>query len=237
MYLLGHGYAPILRYTDRYGTDARARSSPFLPNDGMLTSDGVATFPDANLDPTTGTRDEKAQIGFAGVYLPTLPTTVGRARRLPGRARPGLMLSAYQGDLGLDAGAPQSVYTLDQRQIDAERARTGRRAASCSSPARSGPCPTARPSSSSAPGSGSAVSVRHDPGEPIVLVGAAALLVGLLRLADRQAPAGAAAGSPPTRRFGGRTAARGLPGLRRRVRRHCRRGGPCCERARPGGAN
>ena len=50
VYLLGHGYAPVLRYTDRYGV-TQTSVAPFLPDDGMLTSSGVATFPDANVDP------------------------------------------------------------------------------------------------------------------------------------------------------------------------------------------
>ena len=41
--LLGHGYAPILEYTDKYGRKHR-NVAAFLPKDGMLTSDGVATF-------------------------------------------------------------------------------------------------------------------------------------------------------------------------------------------------
>ena len=81
VYLLGHGYAPVLRYTDRYGTTFE-QPVPFLPTDAMLTSTGVAKFPNANVDPSGAVPPEStAQVGFAGVYLPTLPDNpdVGRS--------------------------------------------------------------------------------------------------------------------------------------------------------------
>ena len=56
--------------------------APFLPGDGMLTSEGVATFPDANIDPTTGARDADA----AGRLRGRLPADgAGRRRRSAGR--------------------------------------------------------------------------------------------------------------------------------------------------------
>src|SRR4029453_7112633 len=48
VYLLGHGYAPVLKYTDRHGVQ-QTKIVPFLPTDGMLTSEGVAQFPDVNI--------------------------------------------------------------------------------------------------------------------------------------------------------------------------------------------
>src|SRR5258706_16049495 len=119
--LLGHGYAPVLRYTDKYGK-SHTNVTAFLPQDGMLKSDGVATFPDVNLNPSTGARDEKAQIGFSGIYLPTAPSDPSfGTSAFPAENNPRLMLQPYQGVIGFDAGAPLSVYTLDQRQIDAGR--------------------------------------------------------------------------------------------------------------------
>src|SRR5262249_15568519 len=69
VYLLGHGYAPVLRYTDRYGVEF-TMAVPFLTVDGMLTSQGVAKFPYANV-PATGETVEPAQLGLTGVYQPT----------------------------------------------------------------------------------------------------------------------------------------------------------------------
>jgi cytochrome c biogenesis protein len=177
--LLGHGYAPILRYTDKYGK-THENVSAFLPKDGMLTSDGVATFPDVNLNPQTGTRDEKSQIGFSGVYLPTLPSDPSvSSSAFPAENDPRLMLQPYRGVLGFDAGAPLSVYTLDQRQIDAKRlAKFGDPL--MLKPGEKGTLPDGTTVEFVGTVQWISMSIRHDPGQPIVLVGAAALLVGLL---------------------------------------------------------
>jgi cytochrome c biogenesis protein len=113
--LIGHGYAPVLRYTDRFGQQ-QTKVVPFLPRDAMFTSEGVATFPDVNIDPKTNRRDVTLQVGFEGVYLPT----VGRgspASAYPAERDPVLFLTAYRGDLGVDVGLPGSVYSLDRGQI------------------------------------------------------------------------------------------------------------------------
>ncbi|GAB1688807.1 cytochrome c biogenesis protein ResB [Krasilnikovia sp. M28-CT-15] len=117
VHLIGHGYAPVLRYTDRYGQQ-QTNVFPFLPRDGMLTSEGVATFPDANVDPRTNKRDENLQVGFEGVYLPTVDPQGGAASAFPAERDPVLFLTAYRGNLGVDAGIPGSVYALDRAQID-----------------------------------------------------------------------------------------------------------------------
>ena len=89
----------------------------------MLTSTGAVTFPDANVDPATG----DARPGAAGRLRRHLPADGAGDQppfvrsAFPAERDPGLMLTAYRGDLGLDAGIPQSVYRLDQRQIDAGR--------------------------------------------------------------------------------------------------------------------
>jgi cytochrome c biogenesis protein len=116
VHLLGHGYAPILRYTDRYGV-TQTKIVPFLPIDGMQTSEGVAQFPDVNVDPKTNKRVEGQQVGFEGRYLPTVGTDGSATSVFPAENAPALFLTAYRGDLGLDVGTPGSVYSLDQGQI------------------------------------------------------------------------------------------------------------------------
>ena len=116
VHLIGHGYAVVLRYTDRYG-QSQENVFPFLPTDGMFTSEGVATFPDANVDPKTDKRAERLQVGFEGVYLPTVNANGTPTSSYPAERSPGLFLNAYRGDLGVDAGIPGSVYALDQQQI------------------------------------------------------------------------------------------------------------------------
>ncbi len=115
--LLGNGYAPILRYTDRYGQQ-QTKEAPFLPRDAMQTGEGVVTFPDANVEPVTNRRDPNAQIAFEGLYLPTAPDAAPFTRsRFPDERNPAVMLLAYRGNLGLEVGLPGSVYELDQGQV------------------------------------------------------------------------------------------------------------------------
>ncbi|WP_406038925.1 cytochrome c biogenesis protein ResB [Micromonospora sp. NBC_00898] len=119
VYLLGHGYAPILKYTDKYGR-SQTSTVPFLATgDVGLTGAGVAAFPDANVDPKTGKRAADQQVAFDGLYLPTAPDTAPFvSSKFPEERNPAVVLVAYRGNLGLDAGIPGSVYKLDQRQVD-----------------------------------------------------------------------------------------------------------------------
>jgi len=116
VYLLGHAYAPVLKYTDRFGV-SQTKVVPFLPIDAMQSSEGVAQFPDINIDPKTDKRDPTLQMGFEGMYLPTAPTDGSATSTFPAENNPMLYLTAYRGDLGLDVGTPGSVYSLDQGQI------------------------------------------------------------------------------------------------------------------------
>jgi cytochrome c biogenesis protein len=118
VYLLDHGYAPILKYTDRYG-QVFSSPNPFLPSDlTTLTSDGVAVFADANQQPGARQRTKDVEVAFEGVYTPTAPESGPRVRSVfPAERSPGLTLAAYRGDTGLGSGIPRSVYSLDQNQV------------------------------------------------------------------------------------------------------------------------
>ncbi|HEX2417248.1 MAG TPA: cytochrome c biogenesis protein ResB, partial [Micromonosporaceae bacterium] len=180
VYLVGHGYAPVIRYTDRYGR-GQTSVAPFLPRDEMLSSEGAAVFPDANVNPKTGKRDPGLQMGFQGLYLPTLPENPRSGHSaFPTERDPGLVLFAYRGDLGMDAGIPRSVYSLDQRQID-----RGRLTMIGEQPK------LLRPGEKWTLDDGTTVEflgtrqwitlqLRHDPGAPVVLVAGGVLLAGLL---------------------------------------------------------
>jgi cytochrome c biogenesis protein len=188
VYLIGHGYAPIVKYTDKYGHSV-TQVAAFLPQDGNMTSTGAIMFPDVNINPATGSNVDpktyvKQQMGFAGFYYPTVSTTDptdASGSVYPAEDNPMLVLVPYRGDLGIDNGVPQSVYTLDQAQIDAGRLT----AVDPSSPLRLRPGQTARlDDGSTVEFLGTrqwvSLSLRYDPGEKLVLGGAIALVIGLL---------------------------------------------------------
>ncbi|MFC3503771.1 cytochrome c biogenesis protein ResB [Micromonospora krabiensis] len=179
VYLLGHGYAPVIRYTDRFGR-SQTSATPFLTTGDMgLTGEGLAAFPDANVDPATGKRESDLQMAFTGIYLPTAPDSPPFVRsQYPTERNPALNLVAYRGNLGLDAGIPGSVYELDQRQVRMGKVKqVGEK--------------VLRKGESWKLDDGTTVeflgteryvtlSVRHDPGSTLLLVSCGVLLLGLM---------------------------------------------------------
>ena len=112
IHLLGHGYAPSFTVTDGEGTVVSAGPVPFLPQDGNFLSTGVIKVPDA----------QPAQLGFAGFFLPTATIDeLGPRSLFPAALNPAVVLNVWTGDLGLDAGRPQSVYQLDTSAMEQVR--------------------------------------------------------------------------------------------------------------------
>jgi cytochrome c biogenesis protein len=109
VYLIGHGYAPEFTITDGTGTVRWQGAVPFIPvNQAGLTSEGVIKVPDA----------KPAQLGFAGVFLPTAVDVDGRlSSAFPAPLLPRVSLVAYAGNLGMNGGAAQSVYELDTKAM------------------------------------------------------------------------------------------------------------------------
>ena len=86
----------------------------------MFTSEGVATFPDVNIDPKTEqARRATCRSASRASTCPRSAPTAARPRRSRPSANPVLFLTAYRGNLGVDAGLPGSVYALDRGQIAA----------------------------------------------------------------------------------------------------------------------
>ncbi len=106
VFLVGHGYAPVVTVRDGNGDVAFSGPAVFLPQDSSFASFGVIKVPDAA--PT--------QLGFEGLFLPTYGFTMSRGpfSQFPDALDPVLSLVPYSGDLGLDDGKPQSVYQLDK---------------------------------------------------------------------------------------------------------------------------
>ena len=109
VFLVGHGYAPHFVVRDSTGAVVFDDSVVFLPQDGNFTSTGVIKVPDAT-----------PSLGFNGLFLPTAALTqeLGPHSTFPAPDYPAVFLSAFTGDLGLDEGRPQSVYTLDTSRME-----------------------------------------------------------------------------------------------------------------------
>jgi cytochrome c biogenesis protein len=109
VFLVGHGYAPVVTVRDGAGHVAYHGPVIFLPQDSTFSSFGVIKVPDAR----------PQQIGLQGIFLPTYFGNLTRSpvSQFPDALNPVLSLLAYHGDLGMNQGAPQSVYDLDKQGL------------------------------------------------------------------------------------------------------------------------
>jgi cytochrome c biogenesis protein len=109
VFLIGHGYAPVVTVTDGNGRVVLDGPVVFLPRDSKFLSQGVIKAADAR--PT--------QFGFRGLFLPTaaVDPVRGGISTYPAADSPGLLLTLFTGDLGEDDGVSQSVYQLDTTKM------------------------------------------------------------------------------------------------------------------------
>ncbi|WP_052509627.1 cytochrome c biogenesis protein ResB [Kitasatospora griseola] len=116
VYLIGHGYAPVVTVKNAKNEIVYRGPTPFLPRDANMTSPGVIKVNDYGTD-ANGT---KTQLAFQGFFLPTAPENfekTGPRSVFPAAADPMLVLTAYAGDLRTDSGLPQNVYQLDDKAM------------------------------------------------------------------------------------------------------------------------
>ena len=108
VYLVGHGYAPHFRVTDGSG-QVFDQVTPFLPQGSTFESQGVVKLPDAL----------PQQLGITGFFLPSaVDDPSGRPVSVfPAADNPVVVIGVFAGNLGLDSGVPQSVYTLDTSKM------------------------------------------------------------------------------------------------------------------------
>ncbi len=103
LFLIGHGYAPVVTVRDGNGEVAASGPAPFLPMGPDLFSFGVIKAADAR----------PGQLGLEGYFYPNFADIGGSPVNLGGDDKnPLLSLKVYTGDL--NATAAQSVYTLDK---------------------------------------------------------------------------------------------------------------------------
>jgi cytochrome c biogenesis protein len=109
VYLQANGYSPLVTVRDKSNAVIFQGAVPFLPQDANLTSAGTIKIPD--MEP---------QIGFVGSFIPTADRSASRGAfsSFPEALDPRLLLSVFQGDLGMDDGIPQSVYRLDTSKME-----------------------------------------------------------------------------------------------------------------------
>ena len=165
VFLVGHGYAPHLVVRDAGGDITFDDTVVFLPQDGNFTSTGVVKIPDSN-----------PQLGFQGIFVPTAASNNlrGPISIFPGPDDPAVFMSAWRGDMGLDSGAPQSVYRLDTAAMEQIGIVALRQGQTWTLPDGSG----------SIAFTGferwASFQIAYDPGKEIALLGAVLAITGLL---------------------------------------------------------
>ena len=164
IFLVGHGYAPTIKVSDKTGKVVFNDAVPFLPQDGNFTSTGVVKIPDST-----------PELGIQALFLPTaaLDAVLGPHSTFPGPDDPALFMSAWKGSLGLDTGKPQSVYRLvtdNMTKIGLEQLKPGQ---SWTLPDGSGTV------TFSGYKRWASFQIAYDPGKEIALIFAAFAIIGL----------------------------------------------------------
>ena len=108
IYLQANGYSPVVSIRNKSGVVTFHGPVIFLPQDANLSSIGAIKVPDMS-----------PQIGFIASFLPTAKSSATRGvfSSYPEVLNPELVISVWQGNLGLDSGNPQSVYELNTSQL------------------------------------------------------------------------------------------------------------------------
>ena len=108
--LSGNGYAPVIVVRDGQGNVVQDGPTAFLPQTGNYDSTGVVKVPDA-----VDANGDPVQLAIQGVFLPSATTdaTGTPVSGFPDTVNPLLVAQVWTGDLGLDGGVAQNVYTLD----------------------------------------------------------------------------------------------------------------------------
>ncbi len=199
-YLLGHGFAPIVTVTDPTGQKFTGATA-FLPAGATLASTGAVKLPDAH----------PRQIGIEGVFTPTRDPAdrLGLTSLSPQPANPALSMRIYQGDLGMNSGAPQSVYSIPAALIRAKRLTLAKLADGRPARVVLGPGQSVRLADGTTVRfdgyrQWARLQVGRDPGQVLALIAAIAMVGGLLlslrvrrrRVWFRFSPAGAGERTP-----------------------------------------
>ncbi len=170
LYLISHGFSPKFTVRTPAGQTFRGISAPFLPQDGNLTSEGAVKLPDAL----------PRQIGIEGLFAPTAVDAGDGiiSSGSPQPLNPAVAIFVYRGELGLDTGRPQSVYAIDPAQVASGALQ--RVAAANLKPGGSVKLDDGTSITFDGYLQWASFQVARDPGQRLVLVAFAFLLLGLL---------------------------------------------------------
>ncbi|MEU7022092.1 cytochrome c biogenesis protein ResB [Streptomyces sp. NPDC046203] len=115
VYLISHGYAPVVTVRDGRGKVVMSEPVPLLPIDNNITSTGAIKVMDGYRDKN----GKKEQLGFQAFFVPTF-AGAGKGTMMsqfPAADFPVMALTGYHGDLRVDSGLPQNVYQLDTSKM------------------------------------------------------------------------------------------------------------------------
>ncbi|MFE1903389.1 cytochrome c biogenesis protein ResB [Streptomyces gardneri] len=179
VYLIAHGYAPVVTVKDGRGKVVYHGAVPLLPIDNNITSTGAIKV----MDGYRNKKGEKDQLGFQAFFVPTF-AGAGEGTmfsQFPALVSPAMALTAYYGSLGVNSGLPQNVYQLDKSKMKQFKDEAGNKLAKRLTPGQSMTLPD---------GAGSitfekeikewaSFQISQQPGNGLALAGAIAAIAGL----------------------------------------------------------
>ncbi|WP_098957598.1 cytochrome c biogenesis protein ResB [Pseudonocardia sp. N23] len=116
VYLLGHGYAPRFTVTWPDGQQ-RTGQIQWRPVDmTTMLSEGATKFERPGV--TDPAQRQTSQIAVTGLFAPTSSGGQVITSVYPDLRNPQVAVDVLRGDLGLDDGRGQSIFSVDQTQID-----------------------------------------------------------------------------------------------------------------------
>ncbi|GEL22142.1 cytochrome c biogenesis protein [Pseudonocardia sulfidoxydans NBRC 16205] len=116
VYLLGHGYAPRFTVTWPDGQQ-RTGQIQWRPVDmTTMLSEGATKFERPGV--TDPAQRQNSQLAVTGLFAPTSSGGQIITSVYPDLRNPQVAVDVLRGDLGLDDGRGQSIFSVDQAQVD-----------------------------------------------------------------------------------------------------------------------
>ncbi|MEV0447277.1 cytochrome c biogenesis protein ResB [Streptomyces sp. NPDC050600] len=179
VFLIAHGYAPVVTVKDGRGKVVYHGAVPLLPFDNNVTSTGAIKVMDGYRDKN----GKKEQLGFNAFFVPTF-AGAGKGQmfsQFPALDFPVMAVTGYHGDLRVNSGLPQNVYQLDTSKMKQFKVQGGTGSANRLLPGETMTLPD---------GAGSitfekeikewaSFSITQQPGNGLALAGAVAAIAGL----------------------------------------------------------